>query len=189
MHTIENPDVGVICRVLRDGPDDNYQKLTLTLVAAINAAEHNVQIATPYFLPGKTLSHALQMACLRGVSVEVIVPLKSNLRLIDWAMNANEPSLLNFGIKLYKSSAPFDHSKLFLVDETWSLIGSSNWDARSLELNFEINLECYDRVFSSEIKTIFNQKKQMSQRVSAQQPRPLLLKLRNNFCRIFSPYL
>ena len=179
----------VTSRVLLDGPDVNYQKLQLTMMAAINAARRNIRIVTPYFLPDGTLINALQLAVLRGVCVELLVPDKNNLKFVDWAMRANESKLLDYGITIYRSKPPFDHSKLFLVDEEWSLIGSSNWDSRSLELNFEINLECYDRAFNRELVELFDSRLQQAAAVTGKRDQQLIVRLRNNFFRLFSPYL
>jgi len=179
----------VISRVLLDGPDDNYQKLELTMVAAINAAQQNIRIVTPYFIPAGTVVNALQLAALRGVRVQLVVPRKNNLRFVDWAMRANESKLLDHGIRIYRSEPPFDHSKLFVVDGEWSMIGSSNWDSRSLELNFEINLECYDETFNSQLVALFDAKLQHATVVTQELDQPLITRLRNNFFRLFSPYL
>jgi cardiolipin synthase len=179
----------VVSRVLLDGPDVNYQKLQLTMMAAINTACRNIRIVTPYFIPDGTLINALQLAVLRGVCVELLVPDKNNLKFIDWAMRANESKLLEYGITIYRSKPPFDHSKLFLVDEEWSLIGSSNWDSRSLELNFEINLECYDRAFNRELVELFDARSQQAAAVTGKRDQQLIARLRNNFFRLFSPYL
>ncbi len=53
--------------------------------------------------------------------------------------------MLERGCRVWLSPPPFDHSKLMLVDRTWTLFGSGNWDPRSLRLNFEFDVECYDR--------------------------------------------
>ncbi len=181
----------VVARVLLDGPDDNYLKLQLTIVAAVNQAQERVRVVTPYFLPDRIIYQALQMAVLRGVKVEVLIPSKNNLPPVDWAMRANEDRLLKQGVKIWRTPPPFDHSKLFLVDRDWALIGSSNWDARSLELNFEINLECYDAAFNRQVDDLFTQKQAAAVPVSIESGAStgLLLQLRNNFFRLFSPYL
>ncbi len=179
---------GVTCRVLLDGPDDNYQKLELTIIAAINSARQRISIATPYFLPDEPVIHALHLAVLRGVEVRVLVPHKNNLVFVDWAMSANESTILKAGIKLYRSRPPFDHSKLFIVDNCWSMIGSSNWDARSLELNFEINVECYSETFSQELEKILQNKFSNAFLVESVNRR-FFIGLRNNFFRLFTPYL
>lgn len=176
-------------RVLLDGPDDNYQKLRLTMLGAIQAARHRIQIVTPYFLPGASVITALQLAVLRGVRVDLCVPERNNIPMVGWAMRANRLQLLRAGVNLYEAASPFDHSKLFLIDHHWSLIGSSNWDARSLELNFEINLECYDEQINEQISRIVEDKIKQSREVITCRDDHLLQRFRNNFFRLFSPYL
>ncbi len=176
-------------RALLDGPDDNYQKLQLTILGAIQAARSRISVVSPYFLPDRTVLSALQIAVLRGVRVDICVPARNNLLFVGWAMQANRRKLLRNGIHLHESHEPFDHSKLFLVDDYWCLIGSSNWDARSLELNFEINLECYDTEMNAEMSAIFRQKLSRAEEVLECSDKQLLVRLRNNFFRLFSPYL
>lgn len=186
------PDAGSsVCRVLPDGPDENYHKLQLTLTNAINSAASSIRIVTPYFLPDAILQRALELASRRGVVVEVIVPERSNIRVVDWALEAQSQSLIDAGVILLQSPAPFDHSKLFMVDESWCLIGSSNWDARSLELNFEVNLECYDYNLNNELQKIFKTK-QATAKIRTKESlleHSLFRKLRNNFFKLFLPYL
>jgi len=178
----------VTCRVLVDGPDGNYKKLELTIIAAINSARNSITVATPYFLPDEAVMSALRLAVMRGVNVRVLIPAINNLAIVDWAMSANESSLLNAGIKIYRSQPPFDHSKLFTVDSSWSLIGSSNWDARSLELNFEINVECFDVAFAQRLDQVLSKKFEQAELVLGLK-RTLPVRLRNNFFRLFTPYL
>ena len=179
----------VTSRVLVDGPDDNYQKLQLTMLGAIHAAKQRIQIVSPYFLPGALVSSALQMAVLRGVRVDLCVPASNNLPFVGWAMKANHRKLLGQGIHLHELAAPFDHSKLFVIDDYWSMIGSSNWDARSLELNFEINLECYDDALNSALSNIVSQKIAAAVEITECTDQHFVKRLRNNFFRLFSPYL
>ncbi|NND89744.1 MAG: cardiolipin synthase [Granulosicoccus sp.] len=179
----------VISRALLDGPDDNYQKLQLTMLSAIQAAQTRICIVTPYFLPDRTVLSALHLAALRGVQIEVCVPERNNLLYVGWAMRANTRKLLRHGVHLYRSPPPFDHSKLFAVDDYWCMIGSSNWDARSLELNFEINLECYDQALNRQLVDIINAKLAQSKEITRCTDRHFWQRLRNNFFRLFSPYL
>lgn len=183
------PAGSITTRVLLDGPDDNYKKLHLTMMGAIQAAQQRVQIVSPYFLPGTSLVGALHLAVLRGVRVDVCVPARNNLRFVGWAMRANRKQLFDLGIHLYESEQPFDHSKLFLVDDYWSMVGSSNWDARSLELNFEINLECYDSSQNIIVAQIIQNKMQLAREITQCCDTHFIKRLRNNFFRLFSPYL
>jgi len=119
----------------------------------------------------------------------VCVPRKNNLPFVGWAMKANQSELLEMGVNLYELPDPFDHSKLFIVDDDWSLVGSSNWDARSLELNFEINLECYDAGFNGELTAIIDDKIARAEHILQAPDHHFLARVRNNFFRLFSPYL
>jgi cardiolipin synthase len=115
----------------------------MTFLGAIACAKKSIRIATPYFLPDSDLLSALNVASLRGVKVDIVVPQQSNLRLVHWAMRGIHGQVLEYGCNLWLSPAPFDHAKLFVVDDHWCLIGSANWDSRSLRLNFEFDVECH----------------------------------------------
>jgi len=146
-------------------------------------------VISPYFLPDKAIISAMQLAALRGVNVQVCVPARNNLLIVGWAMKAKLNELLEIGVNVFESTEPFDHSKLFVVDDSWSLVGSSNWDARSLELNFEINLECFDTAFNAQLVDIVEQKLACSSQVLVGHGHHFLSRVRNNFFRLFSPYL
>ena len=138
----------VVARVITDGPDADFDKLRWTLLAALADAQTSVQIVTPYFLPDQALVTALNLAALRGVGVDIILPAKNNLPFVHWASRAMWWQVLERGCRLWLTPPPFDHSKLMIVDDHWVLFGSANWDARSLRLNFELNVECYGRDFA-----------------------------------------
>jgi cardiolipin synthase len=182
---------GTQARVIADGPDVDFEKLHWILCGALAAAERRVRIQTPYLLPDEIVSNALKLAALRGVDVEILVPERSDWRFMQWAMQANFGRLLAHGIQLYRVPPPFDHSKLFLVDDRWALVGSSNWDARSLRLNFEIDLECIDGALGARLAALFDGKKARSRPVAAAElaGRSLPAQLRDNFARLFSPFL
>ncbi len=181
----------VIARVIQDGPDEHHNRIRWTLINALVSAQKRVKIMTPYFIPDQTLMTSLHAAALRGVSVEIIVPKYSNIIFVDWVMAANYSRIIEHGIKIYKNNRPFDHSKIVLIDDIWSFVGSSNWDARSLEFNFEINLECFDTELNTKLTELFNSKKQNATPVTESDIKGLATykKIRNNFFRLFSPYL
>ncbi|ABG39990.1 cardiolipin synthetase 2 [Paraglaciecola sp. T6c] len=181
----------VIARAIQDGPDEDHNKIRWTLINALVCAQTSVKIMTPYFIPDQTLMTSLHAAALRGVSVEIIVPRHSNIPFVDWVMEANFSRIIKHGIKIYKNNRPFDHSKIVVIDDIWSFVGSTNWDARSLEFNFEINLECFDRQLNAKLRAFFLSKKQNSLPVTQQEISnlPFYKKTRNNLFRLFSPYL
>ena len=131
-------------RVVTSGPDQDVEKIEVLMLQAITCARRSVLVITPYFLPDERLVTALALAAMRGVAVDLVVPERSNRRLVDWAMRAHVGPLLHAGCRIWYNPPPFDHSKLMVVDEAWSLVGSSNWDVRSLRLNFELDVEIYD---------------------------------------------
>lgn len=128
-------------RLLPDGPDEDYEVLPLIRVAALQAARESVQIVTPYFLPDTGLMAALKACAMRGVRVEVFLPARSDHRIVDWAARPALEELLERRVVVWLTPPPFLHAKLMRVDDRWALLGSSNWDPRSLRLNFELDIE------------------------------------------------
>lgn len=181
----------VIARVVPDGPDGDFENARWTLLAAIGEAQRSIQIVTPYFLPDNALVTALNLAALRGVSVDIILPAQNNLPFVHWASRAMWWQVLEPGCKLWLTPPPFDHSKLMVVDGHWVLIGSANWDARSLRLNFELNVECYGREFAARMEEFVQKKISSAREVTLAEAdgRSLAGKLRDATARLFSPYL
>ena len=182
---------GLIARVITDGPDEDYDKLHWTLLGALAEAQTTVQIVTPYFLPDQVMIAALNLAALRGVRVDIILPGHSNLPFVDWASQAMWWQVLERGCRIWLTPPPFDHSKLMVVDGHWVFFGSANWDTRSLRLNFELNVECYGRDFAGAMETIVQQKLCGAREVTQAEAdaRPVPAKLRDAVARLFSPYL
>lgn len=139
-----NHDGTVGARVITDGPDDDLDRIVLLWCALIAEARESVLIETPYFLPPRELIGALQAASLRGVEVRLVLPEKNNLPYMHWATRNMLWELLYQGVGVYYQPPPFSHAKLLVVDERYLQIGSSNWDSRSLRLNFELQVELLD---------------------------------------------
>jgi len=173
------------------GPDQKLDRLRLTLLGACQCANRSIRIVSPYFLPEASLISALNVAALRGVTVEILLPEHGNQKLVQWACDAQLWQLVGQGCDIRKTSLPFDHSKLVIVDDEWVLMGSSNWDPRSLRLNFEFNVECYGRELAGSLTDIFEAKKANSKQVTIEQleARSLPIKLRDGVARLAAPFL
>jgi len=182
---------GVVSRAIPDGPDEDFEKLQWTILAALSCARDSVKIVTPYFLPDPPLVSALNLAALRGVRVEIVLPEHSNLPYVDWASRAMWWQVLERGCKIWLGPPPFDHSKLMLVDGQWSLVGSGNWDTRSLRLNFEFNLECYCPELAASLDGILQSKLQGARQVTQEEMdgRSVIIKLRDGVTRLLDPFL
>lgn len=181
----------IYARGITDGPDEDFERGRLVLLGALACARRSVTVVTPYFLPDAALITALTVAAMRGVQVDILLPAVNNLALVHWASTAQLWQVLQRGCRVFYTPPPFDHTKLVLVDEGWVRIGSSNWDARSLRLNFEFDVECYDRAFASRAAALVAEKRQRARQVTARQvdARPLPIKLRDGIARLASPYL
>ncbi len=181
----------VLARGIADGPELDFDKIRLTIHCAIDCAQRSIHIVTPYFLPDQTLILALTVAAMRGVDVNIYIPKKNNLLLVQWACTAQLWQVLQRGCKVWLTPPPFDHSKVMLVDDVWSMVGSANWDPRSLRLNFEFNLECYDRELAGQLLELVEIKRAASQPITLEDvdSRPLPIRLRDGIARLATPYL
>jgi len=184
-------DGTALARVIEDGPDKEFRKLEWIIMGVLSCARNRVQIMTPYFIPDRALISALSTTAMRGVEVSLILPGLNNLPLVHWATRAYLWEILQHGIKVYYQPPPFVHTKYFLADGLWSLIGSANLDPRSLRLNFELNLEVYDRDFTSLLEQDFRRVLAKSRQITLAEMdgRPLPEKLRDGAAKLFSPYL
>jgi cardiolipin synthase len=178
-------------RGITDGPDEDFEKLKNIILGALSCSRRTVSILTPYFLPEPALIDALTITAMRGVEVDILVPERGNHRLVAWASAGQFDQLLEKGCRIWLAPPPFDHSKLMVVDEAWSLIGSANWDPRSLKLNFEFNVECYSTEMAAKLKAVFDTKQQQCRLLTLEEVNnwPLAIKIRNGLCRLFLPYL
>lgn len=178
-------------RALTDGPDDDFEVIRQVLLGALAAARESVAVVTPYFLPDPSMIAALAVTALRGVRVDIILPARGNIPLVRWATPALLWQVLQPGCRVYLSPSPFDHAKLMVVDGAWTLFGSTNWDPRSLRLNFELDVECYDPAVAAEVAALVAERRRESREITLAEVdgRPLPVRLRDGVARLFSPYL
>jgi len=180
---------GVAARTIVAGPDQEVDQLVLVLLSAINSARRSIRIATPYFLPDDQLVTALQLAAFRGVETHLVFPSANNHLLVAWAAQTHIRPLLQAGCRLWRSPPPFDHSKLMTIDGEWSLIGSANWDMRSLRLNFELTVEFYDTALANELAAIIDARRAKPITLEEIDSRRFIVKLRDAAARLAMPYI
>ena len=181
----------VAARATPDGPDEDFETVRWMLLGALACAQESVRIATPYFIPDVALVTSLNVAAMRGVRVEVLLPARGNLALVEWAATAQLWQILEKGCRVFLSPPPFDHSKLMVVDGRWSFIGSANWDPRSLRLNFELNVSCHDADLATRLAGMFDERRAVAHELTLEDvdARPLAVRLRDGAARLLSPYL
>lgn len=181
----------VLARGIPDGPDEDFETIRWVLLGALAAARRRIRIVTPYFLPDQGLITALNVAALRGVEVDVILPERGNLPIVQWAQNAQLWQVLDHGCRVWLTPGPFDHTKAMTVDGAWSLLGSANWDPRSLRLNFELDVEAYDAGVAADLDALVGARLAASRELTLRDvdQRALPLRLRDGVARLFTPYL
>lgn len=179
------------CRVVVDGPGNDADVIDDLISGAVNIARSHVRIMTPYFLPSDELMAALRSAAQRGVAVWIVLPGKNNLPFMTWATMRLLPRLLEAGARVWMQPPPFAHTKLLAIDDFYCQVGSANLDSRSMKLNFELNMEVYDKDFNARIADFIDSKIPGSREIILRDLRcePVWKKLRDSACWIFSPYL
>jgi len=178
-------------RAIEAGPDESFERLRWAILGGVNAARRSVRVLTPYFIPDTTLTSALSAAALRGVAVDIVLPGTSDLPHVQWAVFGQLWQVLDRGCRVWLGNGTFDHSKLLVVDGAWTLLGSANWDARSLRLNFELGVECYCTDLGARMEALFEARRATARQLTQRQldARPLAVKLRDGVARLFAPYL
>ncbi|GBQ88676.1 cardiolipin synthase [Gluconobacter albidus] len=176
-------------RIVTSGPDTDLEKIEYGMLQAFSLARTHIWVMTPYFLTDDRFSTELVLAALRGVVIDIVVPKSSNHALIDHARDANLRQFLDAGCRVWMADPPFNHSKLMVVDDEWSFVGSANIDMRSLRLNFEINLEIYDRDVAKELATFMETHRRNRLTHHDLDSKPFLIRMRNNAVRLLLPYL
>ncbi|PYE87395.1 phospholipase D-like domain-containing protein [Phyllobacterium leguminum] len=182
---------GTMARVVPSGPDKSLETNHRIMMGAFSVAKDYIRIMSPYFLPDRELITALVTAARRGVVVDILVPGVNNLKLVDHAMTAQFDQLLKDGCRIWRAAGHFDHSKLMVVDGLWAYVGSSNLDPRSLRLNFEVDLEVFDKRFARKVDTRIRAAMKGAKPVILQElrARPFLRRLMERIIWLGSPYL
>jgi cardiolipin synthase len=138
-----SPPRGPLAQVVPSGPDRPDDSLYDVLLQAVFGARARIWIATPYFVLDDALYKALELAARRGVDVRIVVPARSNHRLADLVAAALLRDLGNVGVDVRLYGPGMLHAKAVLVDETVAVVGSANFDLRSLYLDYEVALLLY----------------------------------------------
>jgi cardiolipin synthase len=180
-----------LCRVVTDGPGRDLFKLAAIYIGAVSLARRRITIVTPYFLPPRPLTGALVAAALRGIEVTVILPERNNQPVAHWATRNMLWELLRWGVRCYYQPGPFPHTKLFLVDHKYAVVGSANMDPRSLRLNFELGVEIFEPDLTRQLSVHCDDLRARSREITLDElnDRSLPILIRDSIAWLFTPYL
>lgn len=184
-----NNHVGM--QLISSGPMSIYNNIALCFQKAISTATKSIYIQTPYFLPTDGLLHALEAAALANVDVRIMIPRKSDSKMLQFASFSYITQCLKAGIKVYLYEPGMLHAKAMIVDEGFVTAGSTNFDFRSFENNFEANLLIYDETTNRRMRDIFFEdlKKCEKIRYSQWHKRPRLQRTMESIVRLVAPIL
>jgi len=179
----------MLARQILSGPDSG-QEARAIITRALTRARKEAVVLTPYFFPDLAVMNMLKKACSRGARIKIVVP-QDTWFLFKWAFTPALRDLLECGCRILLSGPVFDHSKAFIVDGTWSMVGSTNWDSRSLNWNYEFDMEVYDSTFASSLLSLVHAKERSAEELSIQMidRRRSYEKLRDKVAHLLFPLL
>lgn len=182
---------GSICtQILPSGPDNPWEPIHRVHVEAIHRAEQRVWLATPYFVPSQAALFALGGAAMRGLDVRLLVPARSDSRLVDASARSYFDRLQKTGVRIYLYGPRMLHAKTLLVDDALAVIGSANFDSRSFRLNFELSVLFADKGVAADLDRILTADLAVAHEVARPLPKPAFpQQLGEAIARLFSPIL
>ena len=144
-----------IVRILGSTPKDAVPRYYVTMLSAIRTAEQRITLATAYFVPTAREIDDLVAAARRGVEVRLLLPGESDSELALTAGRSKYHDLLEAGVKIYETRHEILHSKNAVIDGVWTVIGSSNFDRRSVILNDEVDSVVLGRETGRQMEAMF----------------------------------
>ncbi len=185
------PRGNAIVQIMQSGPDERAEAIHRLYFAAIASSRERVYLTTPYFVPDRAMSVALQTAALRGVEVRLVVPRRSNHRVTFHAGRSFYDELLEAGVHVHEYVPGMLHTKAMVVDGRFATLGSANLDVRSFRLNFELVAVLYDEESVARLEALFREDLAQTEEVelTAWRTRPVITKMKEGFGRLMSPLL
>lgn len=186
------PKVGnTAMQIVASGPENDVQAIKMGFIKMISQAKKSIYIQTPYFIPDSSVHEIIKIAALSGVEVNIMIPAKPDHPFVYRATEYFAKDILEYGANVFIYKDGFFHSKVLIVDEEISSVGSANMDVRSFKLNFEINAFMYDSKIAQELIHHFKRDLQKSQQVDTAyfQKQSKWRKFKQSFSRLLSPIL
>ena len=189
---IANSQVGQsVVQFLPTGPDEPSHAFEKILMALIHAAQHRITLLSPYFIPTESIAISLEAAVRRGVQVEILVPRKSDLWLVDAASKSWYWNLLQGGVSIWETTESFIHAKQVTIDSEVAMIGSANMDERSFRLNFECTTLVFGKSEVVSLEQMFSQRRNHAEAIllSNFKDQTFLVRVKQGLFRLIAPLL
>lgn len=178
-------------QLVTSGPLGEWNNLALVYLKAISLAKKSIYIQTPYFLPTDALQNALEAAALSKIDVRIMIPRNGDSRMLRFASFSYITQCLKAGIKVYLYNPGMLHAKAMIIDDNIVTAGSTNFDFRSFENNFECSVLIYDEEVNRRMRDIFFRDMGHCTKLNytAWRSRPLQQRMWESIVRLVSPIL
>lgn len=187
----EGDENSVGVQIVSSGPDSMWPSIKDGYLKMISNARNKIYIQTPYFIPDDSMYEAIRAAGLSGVDVRVMIPNKPDHLFVYWAGLSYIGELLHAGVKFYTYEKGFLHSKVFIMDDIVSSVGTANLDIRSFKLNFEVNAFIYDDITNLKLSEEFFKDLKDCKEITIENysKRSRIVKIKESISRLLSPIL
>ena len=178
-------------QVVSSGPDSKWPSIKDGYLKMIINAEKRLYVETPYFIPDDSIYEGLKIAGLSGLDVRVMIPNKPDHPFVYWAGLSYIGELLEAGVRFFTYEKGFMHSKVMIMDDLVSSVGTANLDIRSFKLNFEINAFMYNRETNKILAERFLNDLENCKEITLEtyNKRSKYIKIKESVSRLLSPIL
>ncbi len=185
------PSKKQLVQIISSGPDSDHPNIMYAMIQSIMLAQKEILITTPYFIPESSFINALKIASLSDIDIKLLVPGISDSSFVNAASNSYYKELLDVGIEIYRYKKGFVHAKTMVCDNFVSIIGTTNLDQRSFDLNFEVNAVIYDENLSNHLRNAFLNDLQKAEKIDLKQwnQRSFFIIFIEQIIRLFSPIM
>lgn len=178
-------------QIISSGPDSSSQEIRDNYLRLIHMARKNIYIQTPYFIPDDDIRDALLIAAKSGIDVRIMIPCKPDHPFVYWATYSYLGEMIEAGARCYTYDNGFLHAKCMCIDGLVTCMGTANMDIRSFSLNFEVNAVVYSARTTEKLMEAFENDITKSTLVTRKmyEQRDLVIRVKEQFCRLLSPVL
>lgn len=143
-----------VAQVLSDGPDNSEDPIQMSIVALLNSAQERAWLTAGYFVPNEPLLTALKLCAGRGVDTRLLISAKGDHPLLVQIGRSYYEEMLPYGVRIFEYEKGMNHAKVATFDSRWLMVGSANFDIRSMRLNFELNVVVHDPRAAGELDAV-----------------------------------
>lgn len=178
-------------QIVTSKPFGRWHDIMQGYLYAISNARKYIYMQTPYFMPTEQILTALQTAALAGIDVRIMLPWRTDNRIVQMCSRSYMREVMEAGVKVLFYHSGFLHSKMLVIDDSLASIGSTNMDFRSFEYNMEANAFIYDTETAIRLRDIFLSDQEQCVHISSQRwaRRSFWRKIEESILRLFAPLL